>query len=57
MNQPDSLNAQNSVDAIANSDVNSEALEANAQGCREWFPEDEDEWYEPDYCKKDGRGN
>ena len=20
---------------------------------REWFPEDDDEWYEPDYCRSD----
>jgi hypothetical protein len=57
MNQPDSLNVQNPVESIANADINAEAAEANKAGYREWFPEDEDEWYEPDYIKNDRRAS
>lgn len=52
MNQPDSLNVQNSVDANASQEMNVEQFEATKHG-REWFPEDEDEWYEPDYSKSE----
>jgi hypothetical protein len=53
MNQPDSLNNQSPVETIANADINAEAIEANQQGQREWLPEDEDEWYEPDYRRNE----
>ncbi len=53
MDQPDSINSQIQVDAITIEDISGENLDANNQPNREWFPEDEDDWYEPDYCKTD----
>lgn len=55
MNQPDSANVQNSVEAINSAETAADVYEATTPGPREWLPEDEDEWYEPDYCKSDRR--
>lgn len=54
MTQPDSLNVQNSTDLAQSLELNAE-LEASQ--AREWFPEDEDEWYEPDYSRKADRAS
>lgn len=48
MNQPDSLNVQSSAEVNASQEPNADALEAKTTA-REWLPEDDDDWYEPDY--------
>jgi hypothetical protein len=52
MNQPDYLDTQDGLEAISNPDINQESMESQQANGREWFPEDEDEWYEPDYSRK-----
>lgn len=52
MNQPDSVNNQDTLDAAINQESIAEILEVQERQPREWFPEDEDEWYEPDYSRK-----
>jgi hypothetical protein len=61
MNQPEPSNLQSSIEqptsnsfAETNADNNAEVLSASGA---EWFPEDDDDWYEPDYCKNDRRSS
>ncbi len=57
MDQPDSVNKHIPVDALAGKDTSGEVLDADNEVSREWFPEDEDDWYEPDYRKPDRRSS
>jgi len=57
MNQPDSLNVQGPVEPITNTELDADAAENKQSAYREWFPEDDDEWYEPDYRRSDSRAS
>lgn len=61
MNQPEPSNPQSSIEpssgtSFAENQTDNSADVLSASGV-EWFPEDDDEWYEPDYCKTDRRSS
>jgi hypothetical protein len=55
MNQPEQTNLAATIESTGASKFGEPAAEtvADKYGANgaEWFPEDDDEWYEPDYCK------
>ena len=57
MNQQDQINSQNDPTSMtAYPELGDETLEAN-QRDREWLPEDDDDWYEPECCRNDRKGS
>ncbi|HEY9793203.1 MAG TPA: hypothetical protein V6D22_22575 [Candidatus Obscuribacterales bacterium] len=56
MNQPDQTNVQQDTITTSLPDKKLEAtVDHQKNKHREWFPEDDDEWYEPDYSRAERR--
>lgn len=57
MNQPEQTNVSGKMDALQVTPFSENgaetAIDAGNTSIREWLPEDEDDWYEPDCCRTD----